>query len=132
MFFPTSSNLNVGIYEITVTGLISVPVNYTPSTPFEDLTTSVTIIVRVNPCLVDSFDVVSDPIGPIEYTLGTTGFSFGPYEFSQTPDCNYPVTLSFTNLDETLISHDPILRDFTIIETEDISKLGIYSVTVTA
>ena len=122
----------MGLYEITVTGKISVPINYTPSSPFEEQTISVTILVRVNPCLVDSFDVISDPIDPIDYTLGTPSVTFGPYEFAQSPDCGYPVTITFVNLDETFINHDPVLREFTIQQTDDLTKLGIYQVGVRA
>ena len=38
--------------------------------------------LTVRPCKVDSFDVISDPIGPINYTLDDPELTFGPYRFA--------------------------------------------------
>lgn len=53
------------------------------------MSAEITFTLNVRPCKVNSFDVISDPIGPINYTLGEPELTFGPYKFAQFPDCGY-------------------------------------------
>ena len=69
----------------------------------------------MSPCTVDSFDVVSNPIAAVTYTLDDPSFSFGAYAFRQTPDCNYPVTIQAFNLPpERYVFHNETGQVFTI------------------
>lgn len=67
---------------VTLSYSVTVPKNWTPGSSTRDITNELEFEIRVNPCLVDSLDVISDPIGPISYQLGSKGISFGPYRFS--------------------------------------------------
>ena len=51
----------------------------------------------VNPCQVT--DLISNSvIDPISYTLGAESISFGPYSFSQSPECGYEQQIQIINL----------------------------------
>ena len=53
----------------------------------------------------------------------------GFYEFDEDPVCNYPETVTLTNLPNFVI-HNEESSDFTIPQTGDLSLLGQYTVTI--
>ena len=58
--------------------------------------------LTVDSCTVESFYIVRKPEAEIAYTLGESSFTFGPYEFAQTPDCGYATDLSFIEMPSDL------------------------------
>lgn len=83
--------------------------------------------LTVSPCLVQSLDVVSDPIGPQVYILDTPSITFGPYAFAQTPNCGYEMTESIDNLPpEPFVVRNPATNLFTVARTSDESAIGVF------
>ena len=58
------------------------PVDWQPDADTQTLEGTLEFNIRVNPCLVTSYDVTSDPIEAINYTLGDSEIIFGPYNFA--------------------------------------------------
>ena len=53
-----------------------------------------------------------------------------PYVFDENPVCNYPETVTFTDL-PTFVTHNaPTSDDFTVPVNNDLSLLGSYTVTI--
>ena len=64
--------------------------------------------------MVQSLEIVQAPEPEIHYTLDTPSFSFGPYEFAQTPDCGYENSIAIHNLPDQYVVHDEDARTFTV------------------
>ena len=74
----TSDDNFIGIYDVTILSEFDQPFVDGSTTTVSE---TIEFQLVVNPCSIDSFDPVSPPIRPVEYTLGDVGFSFGYYEF---------------------------------------------------
>jgi len=87
----------------------------------------------VSPCTVLSYSILSTVNGTISYTLGDPSFTFGPYQFSQSPNCGYNETVSITGLPiGPYLTHNSVNRNFTIVKTSisDYAFLGVYNATI--
>ena len=125
----TSDLAFLGIYNATITSTFLQP-SLSGISPVKK---SITFQLIVNPCTVTSYDVVKAIVTPVSYTLGDASKTFGPYQFSQSPNCGYIETVSVTGLPAgTYLTHNTVSRDFTIIKTSDFAFLGIYNATITS
>lgn len=72
---------------------------------------SIDVKLTVSPCYVITYEVISEPIEPIIYTLHDPSFSFGQYAFAQEPHCGYAETVQVTVSPESpYLLHDPEIR----------------------
>ena len=120
---PLNGDLSlIGQYTYNIQSTITVPDDYkdTTSTTY---TVDYDFIVTVEPCVVNSFEDTQTAAN-IEYFLGTpTLANVSPYEFTQTQDCQYPETVTLTNL-PAFLNHDAALEDFTLPINYDLSLIG--------
>lgn len=66
----------------------------------------------------------------ISYNVGAPELAnIGHYTFDENSNCNYPETVTLTNL-PGFITHNEDTADFTIPSTSDLSLLGSYTVTI--
>lgn len=84
--------------------------------------------IFVQGCVVNDY-VATKTVTRIEYNIGASTLTDGLYEFDEEPVCNYPETVTLTNL-PTFVTHNEASSDFTIPQTGDLSLLGEYSVTI--
>ena len=91
---------------------------------------TISFTLVVGSCTVKSFLAVSE-LPTIEYTLGGPPKTYGPYQFSQSPNCGYPTTIAASGLPlSTFLTHDTTNRIITIKNTDDPDFVGIYDVTI--
>ena len=69
----------LGVHEVEIIGEYT-QLNIDKSTTAVTQTISFTLTVQ--PCMVQSLEIVQAPEPEIHYTLDTPSFSFGPYEFA--------------------------------------------------
>ena len=66
----------------------------------------------------------------MRYIVGAESLlNVGAYKFDQDPFCNYPETVTLTNL-PNFVTHNKLTSDFTIPKTNDLSLIGKYFVTI--
>jgi len=65
----------------------------------------------------------------ITYNIGAPDLTDGLYVFDEDPFCNYPETVTVTNL-PTFATHNTGSIDFTIPQTSDLNLMGEYIVTI--
>lgn len=65
----------------------------------------------------------------INYNIGAPDLTDGLYVFDEDPICNYPETVTVTNLPDFMI-HNEAASDFTVTQVTDKSLLGEYTVTL--
>ena len=85
-------------------------------------------IILIEPCLVNTYTDTTT-ITRIVYNIGAKDFTDGLYVFDEDPVCNYPETVTLTNLPNFAI-HNEGSSDFTIPQIGDLSLLGEYPVTI--
>ena len=123
---PTTSDLSLlGSYTVTIRSEIQVPDDYTKST-FTSMFAEHDFIVFIDPCIVDSYDattVVTKIIYNVNQATLTTGF----YQFDETPGCDYPETVTVTNL-PAFATHSEPNSDFTIVKNPNLDLIGEYVV----
>ena len=69
-------------------------------------------------------------ITDISYNVGDSDLiAIGEYAFGQSPNCEYPETITLTNL-PSFMSHNDVDKNFDIPQTNDISLVGSYVVTI--
>lgn len=109
---PSTTDLSlVGTYTFTVRSEISVPVDYTMA-PEVILFEEEVVTVIIDPCFVATyFDSIT--ITEITYNIGDPTLTDGPYEFSESPVCNYPEVVTVTGL-PPFATHNEGTADFTI------------------
>lgn len=61
--------------------------------------------------------------------MGTPSITDGFYRFDESPACNYPETVTVTNL-PAFMSHDVAASEFTIERIDDLSLIGAYTISV--
>ena len=76
------------------------------------MTAKARLSVYVNPCQVTEFKE-SIVVDKIESFVGNSAITEGNYEFTQGDVCNYPQTITVTNL-PPFATHNEVSRDFTI------------------
>ena len=126
----TSDLAFLGIYNITIASTFTQP---SISGVSSQVTKSTGFQLIVSPCTVLSYSILSTVNGTVSYTLGDPSFSFGPYQFSQSPNCGYNETVSITGLPiGTYLTHNSVNRNFTIVKTSisDYAFLGVYNATI--
>ena len=69
-------------------------------------------IVFMEPCLVSSYDATTS-VTRIIYNIGELSLTAGKYVFDESPVCNYPETVTVTNLPAWAVHNEPS-SDFTI------------------
>ena len=66
----------------------------------------------INPCTVLDYSLTS-AVKEIYYQIGTPGVTDGNYLFDEDPVCNYPETVTITNL-PSFMTHDESNSEFSI------------------
>ena len=125
---PFSDDLSlIGSYPVNIRSVIEIPDDYTKST-FTTMFVEYDFIVFIEPCLVTSYDATST-VTKIVYNIAQADLTAGYYQFDETPVCNYPETVTVTDLPVWSIHNEPS-SDFTIPQNNDLSLIGEYIVTL--
>ena len=67
----------------------------------------------------------------ISYSIGgATLANVGSYIFGEDPVCNYPETVTLTDLPTFVTHNGPTSDDFTVPQTNDLTLIGSYPVTI--
>ena len=82
----------------------------------------------MQPCLVTSYDATK-VITSIVYNVNQANLTAGNYQFDESPVCNYPETVTVTNL-PAWAQHNIASSDFTIPQNGNLSLVGSYTVTL--
>ena len=69
-------------------------------------------VILIEPCLVNTY-TDTNTISRIVYNIGSLTLTDGLYVFDEDPICNYPETVTLTNL-PNFVSHNEGSSDFTI------------------
>ena len=104
----TSDESLIGSYTITLRSEVELPA----SSSMTGLFVEYDIEIRIEPCQVTSFTELL-PGYPIEYKLGGESLTDGYYMFEESPICEYPQTITVTNL-PAFVEHDEFMAGFTI------------------
>ena len=125
---PKTSDLSLlGEYTITIRAEIQVPNDYTQAT-FTAMFAEHEFVVYMEPCIVD--DLTATTIVPkIIYNVNQPDLTTGFYQFEENPVCNYPQTVTLTNLPAFAIHNEPT-SDFTIAQNNDLGLIGAYTVRI--
>ena len=125
---PQTSDLSlIGEYIVTLRSEISIPDDYTMTT-YTTLFVEYDFIIRMEPCLVTTYTDTTK-VTAIVYNIGAPSLTDGLYVFDEDPVCNYPETVTLTNL-PAFVTHNEASSDFTIPQNNDLSLLGDYPVTL--
>ena len=84
--------------------------------------------VFVEPCLVSTY-LATKQISAIVYNVNQETLTDGHYIFDEDPVCNYPETVTVTNL-PIWATHNEPSSDFTIPQNNDLDLIGEYTVTI--
>ena len=124
---PSTLDINrVGQYTVTVKSEINVP-DDASQTSFSTFSDQFEITIEIQ-CIINTYlDTVK--VQTINYTLGNPTMTDGTYAFEQSPFCNYPETVSVTNL-PSFATHNIGNKDFTVTSTADKSFVGEHVVTI--
>ena len=127
---PKTTNLDlIGEYTVTIRSEIDVPDDPTSgstSTMFAEY--SFTIFIE--PCIVNTYTATLE-VADISYNIGAPELAnVGPYVFDEDPVCNYPETVTLTNLPVFVTHNAPASDDFTVPYNDDLDLIGSYVVTI--
>ena len=124
---PSTLDINrVGQYTVTVKSEIYVP-DDASQTSFSTFSDQFEITIEIQ-CIINTYlDTIK--VQTINYTLGNPTMTDGTYAFEQSPFCNYPETVSVTNL-PSFATHNIGNKDFTVTSTTDKSNVGENLVTI--
>ena len=67
----------------------------------------------------------------VEYSIGTSDFTFGPYSFTQNPSCSLAPTSVVINDKPDWLEYDEAMKSFTLRQTFDASLVGTYDFSIT-
>ena len=84
--------------------------------------------ILIEPCIVSTYTATTS-ITQIVYNIGALEKTDGLYTFDEDPVCNYPETITLTNM-PVFVTHNESTSDFKIPQTSDLSLLGEYTVTI--
>ena len=94
---PLNRDLSlIGSYTVTIRSEIQIPDNYT-KTSHTTMFAEYDIIILIEPCLVDKYEDTTT-VYVISYNVGAPDLTDGYYVFDESPTCNYPETVTLTNL----------------------------------
>ena len=94
---PQTADLSlIGKYTVTLRSEISIPDDFTMTT-YTTLFVEYDFIIRVEPCLVTTYKDTTKVIS-ITYNIGAPDLTDGLYVFDDNPICNYPETVTLSNL----------------------------------
>ena len=65
----------------------------------------------------------------IIYNIGAPNLTDGSYFFEEDPACNYPETVTLTNL-PNFVEHNAQSSDFMITRNDDLNIIGAYTVSI--
>ena len=85
-------------------------------------------VILIEPCLVSTYTDTTT-ITQIVYNIGAFDLTDGLYVFDEDPVCNYPETVTLTDL-PVFVTHNLDSSDFTIPQNGDLSLLGEYTVNI--
>lgn len=89
-----------------------------------------TFTIFVEPCLISTYTATLEA-ADISYNIGGPDLlNVSPYVFDENPVCNYPETVTISNLPVFATHNGPTTDDFSLPQTTDLSLLGSYTVTV--
>ena len=86
------------------------------------------MIIEIGPCVVNTYDATLT-VPTLIITIGSADSVLGNYVFDESPVCNYPETVTVTNL-PTFAQHNEPTSNFDIFEVTDLSLAGDYIVTL--
>ena len=82
----------------------------------------------MEPCLVSTYTATTT-VTLIVYNVNQADLTDGFYVFDEYPVCNYPETVTVTNLPAFAI-HDELASNFVIPQNSDLGLIGEYTVTL--
>lgn len=85
-------------------------------------------MIQVEECTVLNY-TIEKTITSISYNIGAADLTSQKYSFIETPACQYPETVIVTNL-PSFAHHNEGTSDFTIPQTNDLTLLGSYKVSL--
>ena len=86
--------------------------------------------VYIEPCIVNTYKATLE-VADISYNIGTSELTnVSPYVFDENPFCNYPETVTLSNLPIFVTHNAPTLDDFTVPYNDDLAIIGSYVVTI--
>ena len=112
---------------MTLRSEIYIPTDYT-STDYTTMFVEYDILILIEPCLINSYTDTTT-VSLIVYNIGAPDLTDGFYVFDEDPVCNYPETVTVTNLPTWSIHNEPS-SDFTIPLNSDLNLIGEYTVTL--
>ena len=125
---PQNNDLGlIGEYIVRIRSEIQVPDDHTGTT-FTTKFDEYDFIIQVEECTVDDY-TADKVIKSFSYHIGAPDFTSPKYSFIETPACQYPETVILTNL-PAFVLHNEDTADFTILQNNDLSILGSYTVTL--
>lgn len=117
----------IGRYPVTIRSEIKVPDDFT-GTSYTTFGDEFEMIIEIGPCVVNQYDATLT-VPTLIITIGSATTTLGNYVFDESPFCNYPETVTVTNL-PTFAQHNEPTSDFDIFQTTDLSLAGDYPVTL--
>ena len=109
---PQNSDLSIiGSYTVTLRSEITIPDDYTMTT-YTTLFVEYDFIILIEPCIVTTYTDTTT-VTVIFYNIGAITLTDGLYVFDEDPVCNYPETVTVTNL-PVFANHNEPSSDFTI------------------
>ena len=117
----------IGSYTVTMRSEIKIPDDYT-LTSYTSMFVEYDFLILIEPCLVSTYKDTTT-ITQIVYNIGALTLTDGLYIFDEDPVCNYPETVTLTNL-PSFVTHNEPTSDFTVPQTADLGLLGEYTVTI--
>ena len=86
-------------------------------------------VIIMQPCTVETY-TANQVVGLISYNIGEESLvNVGVYNFLEDPGCDYPETVTLTNLPDFVI-HNESTSDFTLPKNSDLDLIGEYTVTI--
>ncbi len=123
----TSDLSLIGAYKVTLRSQIEVPTDHT-QTDFTTLFAVHDFFVFMEPCIVNTY-TASTVVSVIVYNVNQADLTAGFYSFDEDPVCNYPETVTVTDLPAFAVHNEPT-SDFTIPQNNDLGLIGEYTVTL--
>ena len=117
----------IGAYQVSIKADLEVPDDNTLTT-YSLITVEQTFTIFVEPCVVTDYQSTLT-VASLSYFIRDVSLTDGPYAYEQIPACGYPETITVTNL-PAFAQHNTATQDFTIPQTNDLTLIGQYTVTL--
>ena len=119
----------IGEYIVTIRSEIEVPddaTSVTTTTMFVEYD----FTIFIEPCIVNTY-IATLEVADISYNIGAPELAnVSPYVFDEDPVCNYPETVTLTNLPVFVTHNAPTSDDFTVPYSDDLGLIGSYVVII--